>query len=446
MPHPGRRLALASALALAVLSAACAGDTEQAAPDAASTGQVGGSIAYAAGQEPTGFNLGTSKDNILELRHIMGRVWPVAYVVQPDLSLVPSPALDGPARVTSQDPFTVEWKIAAAATWDDGVPLTAEDFEWVYRSCNDDIDPGEPTITDEAGQPKSGLDCASSAGYDKVTRFETLSPKLFRMTFAQRVVEYEQLFGEGLPPAHIGRARPGGWNTGFDADPGASAGPYRLKEAVKGDHYTLERNPRYWGPRPKLDTIVFREVPDLASHPDDLRNDEVQVIYTQPQIDLVQQLAAIPATSSKVTFGPTWEHLDMNFKNPLLARKEIRQAIALGLDRDRYVTTLMKPFSPQAKRLDNRIFMSTQPEYEAHGQPYAKRSPAAAQAALEKAGFAKGTDGIYAKGGQRLAFRIRAKTPNPLREQMEQLMQEDLKGVGIELRIDNFSEPESIGS
>ena len=435
-------------LAVALVAAACGGDDDEG--TTGTTGgtegvQEGGEIAYAAEQEPTGFNNLTSKDNLAELRHIMRHLWPYAYYAKPDFSVVPTEVLAGPAEVVSESPFTVEWKINEKAIWSDDTPVSSDDFEWYYLNCNGRIDPGEPTAKDEdTGKDITGIDCASTAGYDLMT-FEKVDAKTFRTVFEESYVEYEGLFGDPLPPAHIGKTIPGGWNTGFDPSPVVYAGPYKLKEYVKGQHFILERNEKWWGQKPHLDTLVFREIPDPATHADALRNDEVQVIYPQPQVDLVQQVESIPGVHYEANFGPTWEHLDFNFKNELLAIKEVRQAIAWGIDRDRYVTTLMKPFSASASRLDNRIFMSNQPEYVAGGKDYAKRDVAKATAALEKAGFTKGGDGIYAKGGDRLSFRIRAKSPNPLREQLEQLMQDDLKGVGIELKIDNFGDPETIG-
>ena len=447
-----RRTALFSVLlVVSLVAAACGGDDdEEGGTGTPGTGteevQEGGEIAFAAEQEPTGFNNLTSKDNLAHLRYIMQHVWPYSYRAKPDFSVEPTPTLAGEAEVVSEEPFTVEWKIAEEAIWSDDTPVSADDFEWTWQSCNGKVDPGEPTAKDEeTGQDITALDCASTSGYDQVTAFEKVDEKTFRLVFEAPYVEYEGLFGDPIPPAHIGKAAPGGWNTGFDAEPVLSAGPYRFLEWVKGSHITLERNDKWWGPKPKLEQIVFRQIPDAATHPDALRNDEVQLVYPQPQVDLVDQLSTINGVHQEANFGPAWEHLDFNFKNPLLAIKEVRQAIAWGIDRDRYVNTLMKPFSDEAKRLDSRVFVSNQPEYEPHGDEYGARDVAKATGALEAAGFAKGGDGIYAKGGQRLSFRIRVLSPNPLREQLEQLMQDDLKGVGIDLRIDNFSAPDSIG-
>ena len=446
-----RPMALLAVLAaVSLVAAGCGGDDDD--EGATGTGtdtedvREGGTIAFAAEQEPTGFNNLTSKDNLAYLRYIMQNVWPYAYRARPDFTMEPTPLLDGPAKVTSEDPFTVEWKIAEEAIWDDDTPVSSDDFEWNYLNCNGKLDPGEPTTKDEeSGEEVSAIDCASTSGLDQITTFEKVDQKTFRAVFEQPYVEYEGLFGDPIPPAHIGKTLPGGWNTGFDASPVVSAGPYKLKEWVKGDHFTLVRNEKYWGPKPKLDTIIHREIPDASQHPDAIRNDEVQLLYPLPQTDLVDQLKSVPGITTEVNFGPTWEHLDFNFKNELLAVKEVRQAIAYGIDRNRYVDVLMKPFSAEATRLDSRVFVSSQPEYEAHGEEYATRQPAKATAAMEKAGFTKGPDGIYAKDGKKASFRIRVKSPNPLREQLEQLMQADLKEVGIELKIDNFGDPDSIG-
>jgi peptide/nickel transport system substrate-binding protein len=96
----------------------------------------------------------------------------------------------------------------------------------------------------------------------------------------------------------------------------------------------------------------------------------------------------------------------------------------------------MKPFSDKASQLDNRVLVSTQKGYEAHGQKYAKADVAAAQKALEKAGFTKKGQ-FYEKGGETLALRLSTTAGNALREQQGVLIQAQLAEVGIRINIDN---------
>jgi peptide/nickel transport system substrate-binding protein len=97
----------------------------------------------------------------------------------------------------------------------------------------------------------------------------------------------------------------------------------------------------------------------------------------------------------------------------------------------------MKPFSDKASQLDNRVLVSTQKGFEPHGQAVAKVDVAKAQSTLEKAGFTKGKDGIYEKGGKKLQLRLSTTAGNKLREQQGVLIQSQLKAVGIDIRIDN---------
>jgi peptide/nickel transport system substrate-binding protein len=107
------------------------------------------------------------------------------------------------------------------------------------------------------------------------------------------------------------------------------------------------------------------------------------------------------------------------------------------VDRAAIVARLMKPFSDKASQLDNRLLVSTQKGYEAHGQDYAKVDVAKAISLLEGAGFKKGATGIMEKGGKKLSLRLSTTAGNKLREQQGVLVQAQLKEVGIDIRIDN---------
>lgn len=432
-----RRKALLAALAaLALVAAAC---RREAAPPGPKL-EKGGTIVFGADQELTGFNVGTSKDNGFAGGIIVRNIWPSAYRIRPDFSAEPY-VLDGPAKVLSKSPFVVEWKIKEDAGWDDGTPVSADDFEAVYLICNGKVDPGEPSTKDkDTGKDVTTADCAGTTGYDQIVKFEKVDSKTARATFEPPFAEIEALFG-ALAPAHElkkrGKTAIDGFNTGFDENPGPSSGPFKFKEWVRGDHVTIVRNDKWWGEKATLDSITFRFLPESVTQPDALRNNEVQMIYPQPQLDLVETVGQIPGVNSGIGFGPIFEHLTFNFKNEFLKTLEVRQAIALGVDRDAIVTALMKPFSQKASRLDNRIFMGNQKGFEAHGKESAKRDVAKAKTLLEKAGFTKGADGIYAKGGKKLSLRISTTAGNALREQQGQLIQAQLKEVGIDIRIDN---------
>ena len=77
------------------------------------------------------------------------------------------------------------------------------------------------------------------------------------------------------------------------------------------------------------------------------------------------------------------------------------------------------------------------PYYQDHFAQYGKADVAGAAKLLEDAGYTKGADGIYAKGGKPLSLRISTTAGNQLRETQEQLIQAQLKQVGIDIKIVN---------
>ena len=412
---------------VAMVGAACGGDDDDAGEGTnttAATQEVvkGGTITYASDQQLGGFNNQTSKDNKASLAYIVLNVYPQAFRTLPNFEVVPDKNLLDSAEQTKDSPQTIVLKIKKEAVWSDGTPISADDFIYNWESQN--------------GKNKD-LDVASTTGYEDIESVTgSDGGKTVTIVFKKAFADWKSLFTNMLP-AHIMKPIPDGWNTGLSNPPTWSGGPFKIASYTKDQSLTLVPNEKYWGPKPNLDSIVVRFGITAANVPQALQNNEVDVAYPQPQIDLVQKVRAIPGIKSEINFGLSYEHIDFNFKNEFLAVKEVRQAIAYGLDRDGIVERTVKQFDPRGKRLDNRIWLTGQPEYEAHGQEYAKRDIAKATAALEKAGFTKGQDGIYAKGGKRLSLRISTTGGNALREQTEQLIQAQLKEVGIDITIAN---------
>ena len=69
---------------------------------------------------------------------------------------------------------------------------------------------------------------------------------------------------------------------------------------------------------------MFRFLPESTTQPAALQNNEVDLIYPQPQLDQVQQVKALPDVTSQINFGLTFEHFDFNFKNQHLGDLKVR--------------------------------------------------------------------------------------------------------------------------
>jgi peptide/nickel transport system substrate-binding protein len=429
--HHSRAVRLAALLVgLAMVAAACVGGGDEGGGTGGGTSQVrqGGTLNYAADLEPTGFNSNTSKDKGTSVSNITINMYPVAFHLTPDFKVVMNEDLLDSAEQTNENPQTVVYKIKRTAVWSDGTPVSADDFIYLWKNMN--------------GTIKSN-DVSTTTGYDQMESVKgSDNGKTVTVVYKKPFRDWKSMWGSGtaILPSHFVEKQSGGWNTGLDKNPEniPSAGWFKVQNYTPGQSLTLVRNDKYFGEKANLDSVVFRFLPKSTTQPAALQNNEVDLIYTRPQLDQLQQVKALPDVTSQISFGPTFEHFDFNFKNEHLADPKVRQAIAKGIDIEEVVNGTVKQFSDQASPLGNRIYMKTQPDqYQDHFGEYGKGDTAAATALLEEAGYTKGADGIYAKGGKKLSLRISTTAGIELRETQEKLFQEQMKQIGVDIEIVN---------
>jgi peptide/nickel transport system substrate-binding protein len=416
---------------LAMVAAACGGGDDGGGGDTSggtSEVQPGGTLSYAADQEPTGFNNNTTKDNSTAVANATIQMFPVAFHLTPDFKVVMNTDLLDSAEQTKDDPQTIVYKIKQNAIWSDDTPVSADDFIYLWKNSN--------------GSIKSN-DVAATTGYDQMESVTgTDNGKTVTVVFKKPFSDWQSMFASGtyILPAHYMEKQPGGWNTGLDKNPEKipSAGWLKISNWTQGESLTLVRNDKYFGPKANLDSMVFRFLPESTTQPAAMQNNEVDLIYPQPQLDQVAQIKQLPDVTSQINFGPSFEHLTLNFKNEHLADLKVRQALAKGLNQQELVDRTVKQFSDQAKPLGNRIYLSNQENYEDHfTADYGKGDVAAATALLEEAGYTKGSDGIYAKDGKKLSLRISTTAGNQLRETQGELFQAQMKQIGVDIKIAN---------
>ena len=427
-----KRVSLVAPVALLALgAAACGGSSGSSGAGAGSTGPVtvksGGEITYGSDQEPPGFNNNTSKDNNTAVANIEAGILPSVFRIQPDNTLKLSSDVYVSAELTKSDPQTVVYKIRPEAVWNDGTPLSADDFIYLWENLN-------------GSNPDN--DAASTAGYEDIESVTgSDGGKTVTAVFKNKYPDWKALFssagGNQMLEAKAMKTLPGGWNSALDKSLPFSAGPYKLESYTQGSNAILTRNEKWWGKKPNLDRIIVRFLPQSQAQVAALQNNEVQVIYPQPQLDDVAKTKTIAGVTTEINFGQSFEHLDFNLKNTLLADPAVRKAIATGINDDEIVNSGVKQFSDKAKPLGNRIWLTGQPPYVDHSGDYAKGNTAAATKLLADAGYQKSADGIYAKGGQRLSFRFSTTSGNKLREDTGVLFQSQMKKMGVDIQIDN---------
>jgi len=425
-------LLIALLLTLSLIAAACGGtddgDGEGVGGEGAGESELepveGGSLTFGAEQEPAeGLNGELACCTLFWQTVIFNRVLINAYEPNPDFEYEPTEMLAGEAEVQEADPFQLTFNINPDAVWSDETPITSEDFMFTIE-----------TYLDEKN------DMASRAGYDQidVENIEMPDDKTIVIPFNEPYAGWKEALFQPLLPAHAleGENFNKVWTNEIvnpkTGEPIAS-GPFQFESYNKGSNLTIVRNENWYGDHlAYLDEIVFQFIPDTSAEIQAARGGEVDAIYPQPQLELVD-LTTEEGITIESNAGTTWEHIDFQYGNKLLAEDYVRKAIAQGIDRQAIIDQLFADISPDLELLNNLIFMSNAPEYEEHFQDYGG-DPEGAIALLEENGCTReGEDGIFECDGEPLSFGFKSTAGNALRELTFEIVEEQLREVGIEV-------------
>jgi len=153
-------------------------------------------------------------------------------------------------------------------------------------------------------------------------------------------------------------------------------------------------------------------------------------------LDQATQLDRQAAGRFRVLFEPglIWEHIDFNLDNPLLQDVRVRRALVHGINRDLIVQQLFQGKQP----VSHTYLPPKHPGYTDAIDKY-PFDPARARALLQEAGFTPGPDGILRNAaGQKLSLELNTTAGNRVREQVEQIIQQNLRQIGVEITIQNF--------
>jgi peptide/nickel transport system substrate-binding protein len=110
-------------------------------------------------------------------------------------------------------------------------------------------------------------------------------------------------------------------------------GPFSVEEFDPSRRLVLKRNAGYWGTqKPALDAIVFQAIPDESSIVAGLRTGQVQMAEFSSALSF-RVAKSIPTLDAVQAPSTRWVVLDLAGDQEPTSKKEVRQAIALAIDR-----------------------------------------------------------------------------------------------------------------
>ncbi len=111
-------------------------------------------------------------------------------------------------------------------------------------------------------------------------------------------------------------------------------GPFRFVEWKRGEYIALKRNPDYWDqPKPYLDEIIFRVLPDPAAQSIALETGEIHLSVSLPPSD-IDRLSKVPTLTVDTPAARSFLYngLAFNLDKPIFQDVRVRRAIAHALD------------------------------------------------------------------------------------------------------------------
>jgi peptide/nickel transport system substrate-binding protein len=202
-------------------------------------------------------------------------------------------------------------------------------------------------------------------------------------------------------------------------------GPFRFVSAEQDDNVVLESNSDYFGGAPKISRVRFRVVPEAIVRALELRKGSADVEVNSLAADMIPVLRKQSALDVSENLGTNYQYLAFNFENATLAKREVRQALALATNRNEIVQYL---YRGQARPADGPLPSSSW-AYEADIRKY-EYNPQQAEQLLDAAGFPRQA----AMGGMRVKLSLKTTTEETPRL-LAAVLQEQWRKVGIDLDV-----------
>jgi len=311
----------------------------------------------------------------------------------------------------SKDGLEITFKLRKNVKWHDGVPFTARDVKFTYEAL---IDPNTKT--------------PYSSNFTLIKEFRVLDDYTIKVTYYKPFAPNLESWGIYIIPEHIFKGHD--INTYSANRNPIGTGPYKFKSWESDQKIVLEANPDYFEGKPFISGYIVRVVPDQAVQFLELRNQSLDSVVLAPdQWKAYDSFFKHYNKFRESVFAFTYLGFNMqrkpfddkNFRKAVqyaINKKDIIQGVLLGTGKE-----ATGPYPPQSWAFNDKIKPS---EY----------NPQKALEILKSMGFSDiDNDGYLEYKGKPFEFTITTNQGNKQRELSAQIIQENLKKIGLKVNI-----------
>jgi peptide/nickel transport system substrate-binding protein len=331
-----------------------------------------------------------------------------------------------------RDSVTLVFDLNPQARWQDGVPVTARDVVFTMERARN------RSVAPRLAELLKHITAVTAEGERRV---------VFRFSHPYAEQLYDATFHVAPIPAHLlDTIAPDALSrSAFAAQP-VGNGPYRWVRAVPGQFIELTRNDDFFLGKPAIERVIVRAAADpdarvnlmLSGQADAMDNipppqDNIRRIAAEPSLRLIP----VPSPTLGFLLFNQRDRRDRERPHPILADIRTRRAIGLALDRRLLVQVIFGsygevPYGPASPILWIR-----------HGAPRPERQNLPEARRLLAAAGWRDTDGdgTLDREGRPLTLSLSLPNTSAIRKQMSVLIQEQLRGIGIRLELQQYEFP-----
>lgn len=287
----------------------------------------------------------------------------------PRVGWVMDPALLTSAEVTGTAPFTITYRIHEDAQWSDGLPITAEDFIYLWQQMS-----RQPNVTAPAGY-RLITDVRSGGGGKEVTA-----------TFAAPYPAWRELFND-LLPSHVLKGAPGGFQSGMDSGFPASGGPFTISGIDHSrDEVRMIRNDRFWLKPAIVDRLTLRRAGTISQVADSMRSGDTRVAAISGGPALGANLGSIGGVQTGKVAQSRTLGITVNTRTASMADLDLRRAVLGSIDTQ--LVTYAGADDTEVLPAMNSVYAPSDPGY--YPVPRAVATPQQIDEWISAAGYRRG--------------------------------------------------------
>jgi peptide/nickel transport system substrate-binding protein len=331
-------------------------------------------------------------------------------------SVVPSIANGG----VSPDGKRITFHLRRGVVWQDGVPLTSRDVLFTYRAVMNPLN-----------------NVPQRYAFDLVSSIDAPDPHTVVVHLKHAFSPIIGWFFGGdnnyqILPAHLLAGARSINTVAFNAQP-IGSGPYRFERWDRGDHITLSANASYYMGRPRIDRLVLPFIQDDSTTINELHTGEIDAAFLV-DASRIAELRAIPNHRVVVTPVPYFYALAFNLRDPILADRSVRQALAEAVDNRGLTRKITLGVYDSDTAMRGLFTWAFDPSVKS--MPY---DPVRAAALLARDGWIAGPDGIRVKNGRRLRLELSFATGLGITTRFVTAIAAAERSIGVDMTLRQYA-------